>query len=457
MSTVKKAAIILTIVLLLAVGGVYGFGVYFFSTHYLPNTNLNEFNIAFMTISDATNLLNEEVKTYALAIEDKNGGVESLTAEQIGMSYQPGGELSSLMEEQNEYLWFLPQDSASDIELNYTIDDEMLREAVNGLSGLQSTASPVNARIIYDDTEGFCLIPETEGYEIDSEQAYAAIESAVHVGDTSVDLTPYYLEPDVREEDLQEKYEQLKAMEEVVVTYDFSDRTERVDITNIVEWLDDDYELNREKVAEYIAALAATYDTVGMQRTFITYDDRTVTIEGGDYGWAIDQEQETDALIEILETGATQVRSPIYSSTGVSRASNDVGYTYIEIDTGFRQLIYYQDGAPLIQTTGEFKDIPGGFYSLKSAEEYPAVDDFAYWFPFTADFGIYNTDEVHLNITGTETTGDDELDEELNEILGEVDEISDDDWGVVGCFGIETAAAEQLEGYAVTGIPVIIY
>ena len=35
------------------------------------------------------------------------------------------------------------------------------------------------------------------------------------------------------------------------------------------------------------------YDTAGTERTFSTYDNREITVSGGNYGWVIDQQKET--------------------------------------------------------------------------------------------------------------------------------------------------------------------
>ena len=44
--------------------------------------------------------------------------------------------------------------------------------------------------------------------------------------------------------------------------------------------------------------LGLKYDTMGQTSTFLTYDNREVEINGGDYGWVIDQDEEVKALIE---------------------------------------------------------------------------------------------------------------------------------------------------------------
>ena len=95
------------------------------------------------------------------------------------------------------------------------------------------------------------------------------------------------------------------------------DRTETVDRSVIKNWIvrgeDGSYTLDKEKAAEYVNNLGYKYDTFGCTRDFRTYDGRIVTISGGDYGWAIDQEAETEALYQAILNGETQVRAVSYT------------------------------------------------------------------------------------------------------------------------------------------------
>ena len=103
-------------------------------------------------------------------------------------------------------------------------------------------------------------------------------------------------------DDLTKDCQQMNELTDVVVTYDFSDRKETVDRSVIKNWLtkdeNDDLVLDKAVIADYISELAKKYDTVGTERTFSTYDNQEITVSGGNYGWVIDQEKETDALYQ---------------------------------------------------------------------------------------------------------------------------------------------------------------
>ena len=127
-----------------------------------------------------------------------------------------------------------------------------------------------------------------------------------------------------------------------------------VDRSVIKNWLvrnkKGNYTLDKKLVADYVYNLGYKYDTFGCTRTFLTYDGREKVIEGGDYGWAIDQAAETEALIKAIKDGTIDEREPVYVYKGWSRNTNDIGYTYIEIDLTNQRMVFYKDGAPIVDT-----------------------------------------------------------------------------------------------------------
>lgn len=139
-----------------------------------------------------------------------------------------------------------------------------------------------------------------------------------------------------------------------VITYDFSDRSEQLDRNTIKDWLvkdaNGDYSVDKNQVAAYVNSLGYKYDTFGCTRTFTTYDGRQKTIQGGDYGWAIDQTTETEWLYNAILAGTTEVRQPAYAYSGLCRDTNDIGNTYVEIDLTNQRMVFYKDGQLLVDT-----------------------------------------------------------------------------------------------------------
>lgn len=411
MSTGKKAVIILICVLLILSAAAYFLGVYYFTRHFLPGSQVNGFNCSYMTAQEAEDLLTRKAESYVLAIKTRGNGQESITAQQAGLTYRADGSVQKTIESQDRFIWFLAFGQQKTYELTSasSYDTELLRQAVAELKCMQNSVPPSDA-CISDNGSEFVIEPEVEGSEPDKDKVYELAAYAMVSGRTVLDLEEEgcYKKPSVYRDDenLIRQCEQANQLTSVIITYDFADRTERVDRSVIRDWLmikDGDCVLNKEKVAAYVYELGYKYDTFGCTREFETYNGRTVTITGGDYGWAIDQPKETDALMEAVQSGTTQVREPVYAYEGWSRDTNDIGYTYIEIDLTNQRMVLYVDGYPTVDSpivTGN-PNIPGmetpaGCYAL-DAKQSPAVltgegyeANVTYWMPFCGNVGIHD-------------------------------------------------------------------
>lgn len=411
MGTGKKLVIALICVLLLLSAAAYVIGVRYFTKHFLPGSQVNGFNCSYMTAEEAEDLLSRKAESYVLTVETRGNGVESITAHQVGLTYRSDGSVQKTIEQQDRFKWFLAFGQHKTYELTSvsSYDAALLYSAVSELNCMQNSTAPVDA-YISDNGTSFEIVPEVEGNQPDEDKVQEIAAYAIASGRTRINLEEEdcYKKPSVYRDDeaLIKQCEQANFLTDVVITYDFADRKETVDRSVIKDWLvisNGECVLDRKKVAEYVYQLGYKYDTFGCTRTFKTYTGTEITISGGDYGWVIDQPAETDSLMEAINSGETQVREPVYAYEGWSRSTNDIGYTYIEIDLTNQRMVYYKDGYPLVDTpvvTGN-PNIPGmetpeGCYAL-DAKQSPAVltgEDYqanvSYWMPFCGNVGIHD-------------------------------------------------------------------
>lgn len=414
MSIGKKVLICLLICFLLLSAAAYFIGVNYFSCHFMPGSMVNGFNCSYMSADEAEALLAAKTDAFVLEIHTKGNGIESISAAQAGLEYISDGTVDTLIKGQDRYKWFLAfsQQKKYEMETSVKYDKNKIKEAVSQLDCLQeeNLIPPADAYIKENDT-GFEIVPEEEGNTLKRKAVLQLVAKAMAAGIPSIDLEKEecYLKPEVYSDDktLIKECKQINALTDIVVTYDFADRTETVDKDVVKEWLikneKGNYTLDREKVAAYVDSLGYKYDTFGCTRTFKTYDGREKVIKGGDYGWAIDQEAETDALIQVIKSGVTQVREPVYAYKGWSRATNDIGYTYVEIDLTNQRMVFYKDGVPIVDTpvvTGNPNiagmETPEGCYAIDAMKS-PAVltgegyaQNVTYWMPFAGNVGIHD-------------------------------------------------------------------
>lgn len=414
MSLWKKLVIALIIILVIMTGAAYGYGVRYFTDHFLPGSKVNGYNCSYMTAKEAEKLLSDEVAAYVLAVETRNNGKESITAKEAGLVYVPDGGAKKLIQKQDRYKWFLAFNQKKNYRLAEDTDYdnvETLRKTVKNLKCMQKKNSkkPEDA---YIDEEGetYRIVPEKEGTTLDLNRTIKTIRKAVSNGAKTVNLDKKgcYKKPSVYRDDevLVKQCEELNTITSAVITYDFSDRSEQIDRSVLKGWLIQDekgnYTIDRNQVSAYVNELCSKYNTVGTNRTFITYDGREKTITGGDYGWTIDAETETESLYNAILAGTTEVRTPAYTTEGKCRDTNDIGNTYVEIDITSQRMVFYKDGLLLVDTpvvTGcvsKGYSTPGGCYSLKSKTS-PAVlrgpgyaSPVTFWMPFNGGIGIHD-------------------------------------------------------------------
>ncbi len=413
--SIGKVVLIVFIILFAALtGAAYYAGYSYFSTHFFPGTTVNGFNCSYMTEEETGELLSERVGAFVLAVETKNNGVESITAQDVGLDYVPDGQIGELILAQDRTRWFqsFSQKETYEMEAPVGYDPEKLSTAVGNLDCMQisNVVMPSDA-FIKDNGTNFEIVPEVVGNYLNREKTEQVIADAMMRGITSVNLEEEgcYVVPEVYADDPQiiKNCQQMNDLVDVIITYDFADRKETVDRTLIKDWLvkgeDGNYTLDETLVSAYVHELAVKYNTLGNTRTFRNYQGKNIVIEGGTYGWVLDEEAETDGLIETVKSGETQVREPIYLQEGWSRSTNDIGYSYIEIDLTAQRLIVYVDGTPVVDTpvvTGNSNNqslgTPEGCFYVQYMKS-PAIVSEAgtrrnvnYWVSFSQDLGIHD-------------------------------------------------------------------
>lgn len=435
---------------------IYAGGVFYYNTHFLRGTVIDQIKVSNMTVQK----LAEEIQEYSLQIteygSDGSSLEESITGKEISLSYSSKEPLEEILKKQNKWLWFLPVGDSYETEELITYDKTALEEQVLQLKGFQEDffVSPTDAHISeYTPENGFEIIPETEGNELDYELTLKTISSAVDSLTNQIDLKQEncYLKPQITSDDerLQETLEKIQTYTGVTITYTFGNNTETLDGSVISSWITADgleAELDQEKVEEYVASLRKKYDTIFRSRTFMTSYGKEITIDSGDYGWWMNYTQEAIELAEMIKNGESGERTPVYYQTAASYEKPDYGTTYVEINLTAQHLFYYQDGTLILESdfvsgnSARGYDTPDGVYSITykqrnatlTGENYETP--VSYWMPFNGNIGMH--DASWRNTFG-----------------GDIYKTN----GSHGCINLPVSVAQELYGYVEKGTPVICY
>ena len=170
-----------------------------------------------------------------------------------------------------------------------------------------------DAYIAFENNQ-FVIKKETQGTVIDEnlflERVKAGIEERkekISAEEEGVYAVPAVLQDDERLKKQQEVWNSCAA---VTVTYLFGDKQEVLDGMRVKDWFTYDEAGNyvdnpdglMANILAYTAELAAKYDTLGRDRVIkSTATGENVTVEGGNYGFLIDQEEESLQLLKDIQ------------------------------------------------------------------------------------------------------------------------------------------------------------
>lgn len=418
----------LVLLMIIVLGScAYGGISYYFADRFFEGTWINGVDCSQKTAYEVEQLMKEKLSKYSIEVSSRNVAPQAINGEDIDYQYMSTGEILELLKKQKPYEWVkgLYEQKSYTVSENVGYNKTLLQEQLKSLSCAQAEnqVEPENAYVAFQNNQ-FVIIPETEGSKLNIKEAYKFLDAAVEANESSIDFsdTPEaYVSAEVTQDDpaLQSALEACNNYTKASITYTFGDQSTTLDGNTIKDWLQFDekgqlvWDDNsfQQHVADFVAQLAATYDTVGTEREFQATSGRTVYVSSSVYGWKIDQAAETAQLSQEIQSGTQTTREPVYSQTANAYGVNDLGNTYIEVDLSEQHMYYYQDGANIFESdfvsgnmsyadrqthagifTLYYKKSPdvlrGGQKGTANYYELPVQ----YWMPFDGGIGFHDAD-----------------------------------------------------------------
>ena len=388
-----------------------GVSIYFMK-HFYPNSKIGDLDISFKTADYVISKKTDSSKSYTITIKDKNKVSYSINGSDIDYSYKSNGEEEKFLKEQNSFLWPLNIFKKS----NYTLkssasyNETKLENCVKKLAIFDQSKieEPVDAH--FEQTKsGFTIIKASDGNYPIYNKIEKEIKTALDSQNSTIVLGKNcYKHPKITNDDPSVK-DVIKKVDKycsLKLTYKFGSENYTLSDSDIISMLDitksGEVSLNRNKVASFTYVLASKYNTFGRVRDFKTTAGDVVKIGGGDYGWVINKNKETEQLYSALKNEKGFNREPEYEQTGLYRDKDDIGKTYIEIDYTNQKLYYYKDGALQLQTDIVSGNIsknngsPDGVFKIVYKQS-PATlvgenyqSNVTYFMPFAYNVGIHD-------------------------------------------------------------------
>ncbi len=403
------AGIILTLLL------VYlGFALYF-STHFLPGTIINGVAVDRDEVKDVEWKITKEIEKYEIKIKAREDKEEVLAGVDIGVTPIFDGSLEKNLQKQDCFLWPMAFFRESVIEVETMVDysEKKLKKKVDELQIMdaENMRRPKDARISeYSKEDMYTIIPEEEGTKIRKKKLLKSLRHAIiNLQDSiSVEDEGCYVKPKITAESkkLKELVKKMNHYVQAEITYQFGDEKEVLDGEEISQWLfvneKQEVQVSKEQIAAYVERLADNHDTLGKVKKFKTSYGKKVTIEGGDYGWKIDQEKETEALTGLIREGKVTTREPEFERMANNPGKKDYGNTYVEVNLTAQHLIYYKDGQVVLESDfvsgNEARgwSTPTGVFGLYYKERNRTLRGEGYatpvsfWMPFNGGVGFHD-------------------------------------------------------------------
>lgn len=414
MSKGKKVAAGIAGAVVLAAAGVYLGVSYYYSSHFFPKTVINGLNCAGLSVDQVKEKIQSQILSYTLTLEERGGQTEQLTGDQLQLKYVDDRKVEALMEEQNPFTWpiYIVKQNNHEMAANISYSEETMTQLLDALQCFQpeNVTAPEDAKIT-DNGTAFEITPEVEGNTLKREETEQAVREAIDTGKSELNFEEagLYEAPSVRSDDetLNNQVTQMNSLTAANLTYDFVDRQYVVNRDVIKEWLTQDaegnYTIDETQAAAWVRQMAYETDTFGLAHTFKTSLGPTIELKaGGDYGWVINKDKTTAALVEAVKAGTQGAIEPVYLYSANDRSQNDIGGTYVEICISQQKMWCYKDGQLVVETpvvTGSHAtgyDTPAG--SVWAIDGKKSDYDFTlytahvmFWLPFNDQVGIHDS------------------------------------------------------------------
>lgn len=385
----------------------------FFKSHFYFGTTINGINISGKTLEQAEKKVIEEVDVYSITLEERDNITENIRGEEFNLEYIKNDFLEDTIRNQNSSVWIfrILKNNHYVYDKIFTYDNNLLKECFEKLECLneEKVTVPKSASLKFNGNE-YEIINEVYGNKVNKAKLLDEIERSIRKGQLKINLEEVksYEKPKYNSTSL-ELIEAKKICDKYVsskIVYTFDEVTENVDGNLISNWItiydDLKVKINEEKVKEYISDLCEKYDTYGKTRMINTSVGKSVEVKGGNYGFKIDKNKETQELIYNIENGYSVVKEPEYIQRAEVRGKDDIGKTYVEVNITRQHLWFYKDGKLITQgsvVTGNTQrgwKTPNGTYRLNYKQKDAVLrgENYAskvkYWMPFNGNIGLHD-------------------------------------------------------------------
>ena len=394
------------------------------------------------------------------------------TGEEVGMEIDSKAIVEAIHEDQNSWYWpwyILEPNHDESFLLKTTYDKAKCNAlAASAVEEFNKTAEPPkNAYIEFDESKKlFTIVPEEVGTQLETKKVQKALRKAVKNMQPKAQLGKKQLkQPEITQTN--EKLVSSTKTANDLVSADVSLKingnvVDEINSDLLAQYvkIGDNYEvtLDEEGLSYWVNGLAASYNTIGMERTYTRADGKVITVSGGSYGWEVDQYTLVTQIMDAIRAGGqSSIDVPCIDEANAytGYGERDWGNRYIDVDLSEQYVRFYGDDGSIIWEAdcisgapdAEHATPPGVWYVImkESPSEligYTATGkkdyetEVEYWMPFEGNAVGFHDATWQPSFGGS---------------------MYADGYGSHGCINLSYSDAESLYGVIVPGDVVVVH
>lgn len=381
----KKAKIMLPLVGIGIFILLYLLGVWFFQTHFVPNTKIGAISVSQLTLENAEASIQKELEEQQMMLTENEQELGYIELSQVNVQSDTAEMLQKLLTQQSAAKWpmylFSSPDAIEELDEYVTFDSSMLEALLINVGVNNNDRTPsTDAYIGISESGVYQIKAEVFGQQISAASFENALENQLEEGKNSLDLASAYIQPVVRQDtpELLNLQARLDDMQNVNITLELEPESIVIPSSEVASWIfvDDNQEpqVNVERIEDYLYRLNEEYASLFKTRQFNSTYQGIVTIEPGTYGWYIDRFTEAEIIAETVLAGEDVTREPVIGGTGYGMdINNDIGASYVEVDVYHQMMTIYIGGevalqTPIVTGTPGTQTVPGT-YQVWNMEE----------------------------------------------------------------------------------------
>lgn len=446
----------------------YLLGVVIFSNRCGFRTYVNGKSV-FMNMPDEVVLdVVQSSNNQILTLVRRDGSTEHISVSNLGISLK--NQVSSDDFKSNPFLWFTKLFYRTDYHVDMSLDwsDDVLLKNVMKLEcmSVEYIKKPVDGYVRLRADGSYEIVKDDSGNEIDKRKLVDALVDAVSKNQFTINLEDagvykedliwnqkldVELKQDIQSFENRKMFVNLGFNKTIEIPYEI--------VLNAVYELDGKAYVHYASMYAYAAHLSRLYNTVGLERKFVTTGGDTLTFtptkDDTFLGWELNQKETAKNLCKAIANGFDKNNSvdAVWVTKGKSHnGMNDFGDTYVEINIRKQHMWCYVDGKLLFDT-----DVTTGTDSIASCRTPTGMFMTMDWNTEYTMRGSYGTAFSHYFIRLT-PTGIGIHDASWRTKYGGNEYINN---GSHGCINTPYDKVKlfynTLHGQAAEGVPVIIY